>query len=245
VYSVSAVKQLDGIINLNEWLIEEGYLSVKEYPREPASIEEAVVDWPKTKAWAMGDTGRIYVNLKGREKNGYVEPDNYTSLMEQLKRDIGLITVTNGRHLPAEVFRGDELCFGDFTGYGPDLLVHIDEGRWRTDQRVGFGAGKILRTEGLEDEVTEGCGRYGYISIAGSDFPAAGEREDVSLVDIAPTVIDVMNLRAPYNTVDYEMEGYSLLMALRDSAGEEEGGESSEKEAREERIRSRLKALGY
>ncbi len=245
VYSVSAVLRLDGIINMNEWLIEKGYLCVKEYPMGPAPIEEVDVDWSATKAWAMGGTGQIHVNLKGREKDGVVGPDEYTSLLEQLKKDIEGITVMKGQPLSVEVFRGDALYYGDFAKYGPDMLVHIDEGRWRTDQRVGFGAGKIINTECVEEEITEGCGRFGYLSIAGSDFPAAGEVEPVSLLDIAPTVIDIMNLRAPYNTIDYEMEGYSLLLALRDSAEEKKTAEAADKETREEKIRSRLKALGY
>ena len=176
-----------------------------------------------------------------------MEPDEHHALLEQLKKDIEGITVTKGQPLSVEVFRGAELYYGDFAEYGPDMLVHIDEGRWRTDQRVGFGAGKTINTESVEEEIKEGCGRFGYLSIAGSDFPAAGEVEDVSLLDIAPTVIDIMNLRAPFNTIDYEMEGYSLLLALRDSADGEktEGPADKDKEAREEKIRSRLKALGY
>jgi predicted AlkP superfamily phosphohydrolase/phosphomutase len=68
VYSVSAVQRLDGVLNINEWLIQNGYLSVKDYPGKPVSIDEADVDWPGTKAWAMGETGQIHVNLRGREK---------------------------------------------------------------------------------------------------------------------------------------------------------------------------------
>jgi predicted AlkP superfamily phosphohydrolase/phosphomutase len=245
VYSVSAVQRLDGIINLNEWLLEKGYLSVKEYPAAPASVEELDVDWSETKAWAMGETGQIYINLKGREEYGIVEPGDYTLVIEQLKKDIEGLTVEKGQPLSVEVYRGDELYFGDFAKYVPDMLVHIEKGRWRTDQRVGFGVGKIFGTEELEEEITEGCGRFGYLGIAGSDFPAAGEVEPVSLLDVAPTVVDIMNLRAPYNTMDYEMEGYSLLMALRDSVDEEKADDAVDKEAREEKIRSRLKALGY
>ena len=247
VYSVSAVHRLDGIFNLNEWLIQKGYLSVKDYPGEPASVDKVDVDWSGTKAWAMGETGQIHVNLKGREKDGIVEPDEYNTLFEQLKKDIEGIAVTNGQPLSVEVFRGDELYYGDFAEYGPDMLVHIDEGRWKTDQRVGFGSGKIINTESVEEEIREGCGRFGYLSIAGSDFPATGEVGNVSLTEIAPTVIDIMNLRAPFNTIDYEMGGYSLLLALRDSAEEEKTEEPADKdkEAREEKIRSRLKALGY
>jgi hypothetical protein len=41
------------------------------------------------------------------------------------------------------------------------------------------------------------------------------------------------------------MEGYSLLRAIGDSAKEEKPGESVEKEAEEDKVRSRLEALGY
>jgi predicted AlkP superfamily phosphohydrolase/phosphomutase len=245
VYSVSAVQRLDGIFNINEWLIEKGYLTVKEYPVKPLSIKKVDVDWSGTKAWAMGETGQIHVNLKGREKDGILGPDEYTPLLEQLKKDFENISLMNGQPLSVEIFQGDELHYGDFAEYGPDMLVHIDEGRWNTDQRVGFGAGRIINTEDVKEEIREGCGRFGYLSIAGSDFPSAGEVEPVSLLDIAPTVIDIMNLRAPYNTIDYEMEGYSLVLALKDSDEEEKTTEAADKETREEKIRSRLKALGY
>lgn len=245
LFSVSAVRRLDGIINLNEWLIEKGYLSLKEYPKEPIPLEEAHVDWSKTKAWAMGETGQVYINLMGREKVGAVGLEEHGKVLDQLSKDLGDIATVKGKPVPAEVFRGEDLCFGSFVEYGPDVLLHIDGGRWRTDHRVGFGRAEIINTEGVKEETREGLGRSGYMCMSGSDFPAAGELKPVSVLDIAPTIIDIMNLRAPYNTIDYEMEGYSLLRAIGDSAKEEKPGESVEKEAEEDKVRSRLEALGY
>jgi predicted AlkP superfamily phosphohydrolase/phosphomutase len=245
LFSVSSVQRLDGILNLNEWLIQKGYLKLKEYPKGPIPLEEAHVDWPHTKAWAMGETGQVYINLMGREKVGAVGLEEHGKVLDQLSRDLGDIATVKGKPVPAEAFRGDDLYFGSFVEYGPDVLLHIDGGRWRTDQRVGFGRAEIINTEGVKDETREGLGRSGYMCMSGSDFPAAGEVKPVSVLDIAPTIIDIMNLRAPYNTIDYEMEGYSLLRAIGDSLKEEKPGESGEKEAEEDKVRSRLEALGY
>ncbi len=245
LFSVSAVQRLDGIIHLNEWLIEKGYLRLKEYPNKPTPLEEVHVDWPRTKTWAMGETGQIYLNLKGREKQGVLEPAERGKLLDRLIRELGGIATVNGKTVPAGALRGDDLYFGRFAEYGPDLLLDIDAGRWRTDQRVGFGRGEIINTNCVEEETEEGLGRFGYICMSGSDFPAAGELEPVSVLVIAPTVIDILNLRPAYTDIDYEMEGYSLLLAIRDTAEEKKPGEKEKKESEEDRVRSRLEALGY
>jgi len=245
LFSISAVQRLEGIINLNEWLIEKGYLNLKEYPKRPTPLEEAHVDWSETKAWAMGETGQVYINLKGKEKEGAVGLEEYGTVLDQLIKDLEDIATVKGKPVPAEAFRGDDLYFGSFVEYGPDLLLYIDGGRWWTDQRVGFGKGEIINTEGVKEETREGFGRYGYICMSGSDFPIAGELKPVSVLDIAPTIIDILNLRPAYNTIDYEMEGYSMLLAIRDAAEEEKPGEGEEKESEEDKVRSRLEALGY
>jgi predicted AlkP superfamily phosphohydrolase/phosphomutase len=72
-----------------------------------------------------------------------VKPEEYSELLEQLKKDIEGISVENGKPLTVEVFRGSELYYGDYADYGPDMLVHIKEGMWRTDQRVGFGLERL------------------------------------------------------------------------------------------------------
>lgn len=245
LFSVSAVQRLDGIIHLNEWLIEKGYLSLKEYPKKPTPLEEAHVDWSQTKAWGMGETGQVYINLKGREKDGAVQPEEYGKVLNHLIKDLGNIATVKGKPVPVEVSRNDDLYFGRFVEYGPGLLLHIDCGRWRTDRRVGFGGGEIIDVKGVKEETREGLGRYGYICISGSDFPAAGELKRVSVLDIAPTVIDILNLRPAYHTIDYEMEGYSLLLAIRDAVGAKKPREGEAKESEEDKVRSRLEALGY
>jgi predicted AlkP superfamily phosphohydrolase/phosphomutase len=67
-------------VNYNTWLVEAGYLVLKGDARRQ-NLEALFsrgqfwesVDWSRTKAYSMG-FGDFYVNLKGRESGGIVEP---------------------------------------------------------------------------------------------------------------------------------------------------------------------------
>jgi hypothetical protein len=59
-------------VNLNSWLYQKGYLALKtEAPTASEWFQD--VDWEKTRAYAMG-LGGVYLNLRGREAQGIVEP---------------------------------------------------------------------------------------------------------------------------------------------------------------------------
>ena len=59
-------------VNLNAWLREHGYLVLKD---DADGTEQWLqsVDWSRTRAYVLGLTG-MYVNMKGRESEGIVEP---------------------------------------------------------------------------------------------------------------------------------------------------------------------------
>ena len=63
-------------VNLNRWLIENSYMMLREEP-DPEDKEGGAlfrhVDWSKTAAYALGFSS-IYLNLKGREGSGIVQP---------------------------------------------------------------------------------------------------------------------------------------------------------------------------
>ena len=68
--------------NLNAWLEREGYLILND----PSRREEngfAGVDWSRTRAYALGLNG-LYLNVKGRERAGIVEPSAQRALAEEL-----------------------------------------------------------------------------------------------------------------------------------------------------------------
>ena len=61
-------------VNLNSWLLEKGYVKLKDpTKRGGSSFPERGLEW--NSAYAFGLNG-LYVNLRGRERNGIVAPGN-------------------------------------------------------------------------------------------------------------------------------------------------------------------------
>ena len=52
VVSDHGAKGMDGGICINEWLIEQGYLVLHEYPSKPTRFTDLKIDWSRTRAWS-------------------------------------------------------------------------------------------------------------------------------------------------------------------------------------------------
>ncbi|MGH9672073.1 MAG: alkaline phosphatase family protein, partial [Bryobacteraceae bacterium] len=70
-------------INLNTWLLQNGYLSLRNGASESGPYFQGV-DWNRTKAYTVG-LGGLYVNQKGREASGIVRAGPEA---EELKREL-------------------------------------------------------------------------------------------------------------------------------------------------------------
>jgi len=119
------------IMNYNTWLAHEGYLRLKGESHDRANLEQLFdksgsffshVDWSKTRAYAMG-LGDIYVNLKGREAQGIVEPGaEYDALIAEIKTRLPeFVDPENGEKPVAYVFTRDE-AYGT---YDPELIPDL------------------------------------------------------------------------------------------------------------------------
>ncbi len=69
--------------NLNSWLRDQGYLG----PRDCTSIM-ADVDWTETRAYGLGING-LYLNLRGRERDGIVDARPKRNALERAGRGAG------------------------------------------------------------------------------------------------------------------------------------------------------------
>ena len=64
----------------------EGYLDARpSRSSKPTPIKDASIDWSRTVAWGDGGYyGRLFLNVKGREPQGIVEPANYEATRDEL-----------------------------------------------------------------------------------------------------------------------------------------------------------------
>jgi predicted AlkP superfamily phosphohydrolase/phosphomutase len=116
-------------VNLNTWLLEKGYITLLNPSEQGQHKLFMNVDWQETTAYAMGLQG-VYVNLRGREKNGIVSPgDQYEKLLDRLEADLLAMKDTrNGQGPISLVTRARRDFHGLFKDSGPDLIVGFSNG---------------------------------------------------------------------------------------------------------------------
>ncbi|MCH7579209.1 MAG: alkaline phosphatase family protein, partial [Chloroflexi bacterium] len=140
VCSDHGAKLMEGGICVNEWLIQEGYLTLKTAPTELAPLKPADVDWSRTKVWGEGGYyGRIFFNVQGREPEGIVPADEFASLRDELAIKLAAIPDEHGNALNTRVFKPEEI-YREQRNVPPDLLTYFDDLRWRSVGSVGSGA---------------------------------------------------------------------------------------------------------
>nr|NIR49909.1 nucleotide pyrophosphatase [candidate division KSB1 bacterium]NIR68388.1 nucleotide pyrophosphatase [candidate division KSB1 bacterium]NIS25332.1 nucleotide pyrophosphatase [candidate division KSB1 bacterium]NIT72243.1 nucleotide pyrophosphatase [candidate division KSB1 bacterium]NIU26051.1 nucleotide pyrophosphatase [candidate division KSB1 bacterium] len=192
-------------INLNAWLKANDYLTLKEGKTGSGEYFQDV-DWEKTKAYAFGLAG-IYINLKGREKKGVVEPgEEYDQLKQELiERLSGFKDPKTGDVAITELFDSRRIYNGPYVGQGPDLISGYNIG-----YRISWnGATGVVNDDIFEDNVKAWSGDHCIDPrlVPGVIFCNKGiNANKPALVDIAPTVLELFGIDRPKY-----MEGRSIF----------------------------------
>jgi len=127
IVSDHGIKRMHNRINLSDWLIQEGYLVLKEPIREKTKLKKDMINWGKTRVWAIGAfEGQIFLNLKGREPQGIVELHEYNELIEELIKKLGKITGDKGKILNTKFFTKKDFK-GKYQNIAPDIMVYFDD----------------------------------------------------------------------------------------------------------------------
>jgi predicted AlkP superfamily phosphohydrolase/phosphomutase len=163
-------------------------------------------NWKGCRAFSIPNNdsvGAIRVSVKGRDRDGVVEPGDY----ERVCRDIAnalyeLRDKEDGRPLVRQVTLTHETFAGPFLEQLPDLTVLWDQSfAWNTVYSPRFGTLAIKQ----QDSRTGGHSSHGFVLMAGPDVPSGLELPRSSIYDIAPTVLQAANVPIPD-----EMDGRPL-----------------------------------
>ncbi len=197
VASDHGVKPMQGAFCINEWLIKEKYLVLKEYPESstPTPLSKANVDWSKTKAWAWGGYySRIFLNVQGRETQGNIFPENYEHELHILQRKILEITDCKERKMKTLVVRPEEY-YDTPKGDYPDLMVIFDDLYWRAAGTIGHKTLYLQENDiGSDDAMHDWEGMY--ILYDPKNELSTGQ-VDAKIEDIAPTILKLLGEKIP------------------------------------------------
>ena len=116
---------------------ENGYLALKEGADGTSSYLKDV-DWSRTRAYTFGLAG-VYINQKGREAEGIVDPREARALKRELAAKLsGLYDEQRARPAVRQAWPSDSLYTGPYLDAAPDVIVGYAEGyRASWDSAVG------------------------------------------------------------------------------------------------------------
>lgn len=214
---------------------------------------ELAVDWSRTQACVMhaGIYGFLYVNLRGRQPRGIVDPADYERVRDELREALlaSRCRTPTGEQVPIfpEVHRTEELygCRRDEQPWLPDLLLVPAPGLAVVKKIRGFSAVRWMPLRRME-----GTHRVDGVFAANGTGIVRGETIRAGIADVTPTLLAGLGLPVPA-----DMEGRVLREIFdrpiaveyeppqsRDVAAAEKPMLSAEDEAV---LASRLTDLGY
>ncbi len=183
-------------LDWNRWLIENGYMVLKE-GADPKAKYLKRVDWSKTKAYCLGLAG-IWLNVKGREAQGIVEPgEEETALREELCAKLtGLKDPATGELAVKRALDSRKIYRGPYTTEAPDLIMGYAEG-YRVSWEAAVGD---ITDEVFHDNMKAWSGDHCIDPslVPGVMFcnrPVQAERP--RLMDIGPTSLEMFGVKVP------------------------------------------------
>lgn len=228
-------------------------LRLDTFAKRMASAQSAI-DWTRTKAFAgrISEHG-IYCNLKEREKEGIVSPEEYEELRQNIISKLSeLKDPYTGKRVFEKVYKREEIYTGPYITYAPDIILGFGNEPYEPGDDL-FGE-EIL--ESVRNDGFTGMHRPDGIMIAyGQGIKRAAVIHGAEIGDLAPTILYAMGEKIPR-----DMDGKVLLGIFEPSFvkmhpvtydnKERQGSQPSENELtyneeEAESIKERLKLLGY
>jgi len=184
----------------NTWLVEQGFAKLTDTALRGKGEMFSATDWNRTYAYGLGING-LYLNLKGREQNGIVQPgreadrllDNLVKKLEATKDP------ETNQSVFSRVYKAKDVYRGKCVGNAPDLILGFDNGyraSWKTI--LGTYEEKVIaknEDKWSGDHCMDVTGLSGVLL---ANRPIASESP--SLVDLAPTILAEFGMEAPPET---------------------------------------------
>ena len=206
VVSDHGAKGMKGAIAINQWLIDAGYMKLKEKPDGQTKLSYDMIDWDNTWAWSEGGYyARLFLNVKGREPNGRVPKAEYDSFRERLAGEIAAIPDENGNPIGTKVLFPEEI-YREVNNVPPDALIYFGDLDWRSAGSVGLDSIHLFENDTGPDDANHDYD--GIVILKSPKLPdeARAKRIDASIYDITPTLLKIAGIDA-----DEPFAGKSLI----------------------------------
>lgn len=182
-------------VNLNSWLHQNGYLAILPGLRESGDYFEGI-DWKHTRAYTFG-LGGVYLNLRGREAQGIVDPASAPTLKAELIGKLEDLLDDEPREIAIRhVYDSKKIYKGPYVEAAPDLVIGYAPG-----YRASWSAavGKVTETV-FEDNPKCWSGDHCIDPDAVPGVLFSNHKiitENPGIEDMAPTALHLFGIDAP------------------------------------------------
>jgi len=182
-------------INLNSWFLQHDYLALKDGAKGGKWLTD--VDWSRTRAYQVG-LGGAYLNLRGREAKGIVEPGAEAAALKKeiIAKLSGLVDDEKSQVAINQVWDSEDLYTGPYKANAPDFILGYAVG-----YRAGWdGTTGVVTSRVFDDNVKAWSGDHcvdprEVPGVLFTNFKLT--KDDPSIMDIAPTVLHQLGVPAP------------------------------------------------
>ncbi len=175
--------------HLNAWLHENGFLTVRDPNMEDDPGIFANVDWTGTEAYGIG-INALYINLRGREKWGIVNPSEREKVMDAIaEKLLATIDPETGESAVTKVYKREEFYRdrGELD-IGPDLVVGYAKGTRGSNESALGAVGKEVYSDNMG--VWSGDHAMDHEAVPGVLFASRPLKKEASrLQDLAAAVL--------------------------------------------------------
>ncbi len=198
-------------VNVNTWLREEGFLYADpDSCRADYSLKDLQqggtfwpgVDWSKSRAYSLG-LGKIYINLRGRESKGTVNPGReYEELRDEIIDKFSkFIDPATGEPIISVIHKADRIFTGPRVPDAGDLVIGFHMGyrvSWQTS--LGGIPAEIVadnRKKWSADHCSVNSEFASGVFMSSEKYPAFNKEKGAEILDLAPTILHHLDVDIP------------------------------------------------
>ncbi|MEN3044639.1 MAG: alkaline phosphatase family protein [Candidatus Hydrothermales bacterium] len=188
IVSDHGAKKIEGCVAVNELLIKEGFLKLKENIKEQKRLEPEMIDFKKTLAYGEGGYySRVYLNIKERDREGVIDKRDYERIRKELKEIFEGLKNEENKNIGTKAYYPEEI-YPEVKGFPPDLIVIFGDLDYRSVGSVGIGKIFTLENDTGPDDANHSY--EGIYIIRAPDKKLKG-RKDGSIYDITNTIMKI------------------------------------------------------
>lgn len=201
VVSDHGAQSMEGGVCINEWLMREGYLVLKEKPGKETALKPHMIDWSRTYAWGDGGYyGRLFLNVKGREPEGIIEAADYEKIRNEIKEKLEKLGDDKGNDIGTIAHKPEEI-YKECNNITPDLIVYFGNLTWRSAGTIGKGEIHIFENDTGPDDANHAKNGIFIMSQKGKPVSRQGRRESMEIYDVAPTILNLFDIKVPEDMI--------------------------------------------